>query len=115
MVASLADAAKAVSRGFWIFPCNPVGTICPETGKNIEKMSHLIRPDRRFKMRWGEAATNDQGIWSNAGGTLTVVPSGRGVAVVDAQGNQSVVTIATVNQSNGVIHVVDTVLLPPSE
>lgn len=46
------------------------------------------------------------------GGTLTVVPSGRGVAVVDAQGNRSVVTIATVNQSNGVIHVVNRVLIP---
>lgn len=46
------------------------------------------------------------------GGTLTIVASGRGVVVVDAQGNRSVVTIATVNQSNGVIHVVNRVLLP---
>jgi hypothetical protein len=58
-MASLADAARTVSRGFHIFPCNPVGTVCPEDGKNIEKMSHLIRPDRRYKMRWGEAATCD--------------------------------------------------------
>lgn len=60
-MASLADAARAVSRGFHIFPCNPVGTVCPESGKNIEKMSHLIKPDLPYKMRWGEAATTDLG------------------------------------------------------
>lgn len=60
-MASLADAAKAVSRGFAIFPCNPVGAVCPETGQNIEKMSHLIVPGRPYKMRWGEAATSDLG------------------------------------------------------
>jgi|SRR5687768_1308080 len=58
-MASLAEAAQAVSRGFHIFPCNPVGTICPETGKNIEKMSHLIRPGKPYKIKWGEQATND--------------------------------------------------------
>lgn len=58
-MATLADAARAVSRGFHIFPCNPVGTICPETGKNIEKMSHLLRPGKPYKLKWGEAATTD--------------------------------------------------------
>lgn len=58
-MASLADAARAVSRGFHVFPCNPVGTVCPETGKNIEKMSHLLRPGKPYKLKWGEAATND--------------------------------------------------------
>jgi uncharacterized surface protein with fasciclin (FAS1) repeats len=46
------------------------------------------------------------------GGNLTVVPSGRGIAVVDESGNTSVVTTVDVNQSNGVIHVVNKVLLP---
>jgi uncharacterized surface protein with fasciclin (FAS1) repeats len=32
--------------------------------------------------------------------------------VVDAKGGMSKVTIANVNQSHGVIHVVDTVLMP---
>lgn len=58
-MASLADAAKAVSRGFHVFPCNPVGTRDPEDGKNIEKMSHLIRPGKPYKIKWGEAATTD--------------------------------------------------------
>ena len=36
------------------------------------------------------------------------------VWIVDAKGGTSMVTISNVNQSNGVIHVVDTVLLPAS-
>ncbi len=46
------------------------------------------------------------------GETLTVVEAGRKLEIIDAKGDKSVVTIADVNQSNGVIHVVDTVLLP---
>ncbi len=34
------------------------------------------------------------------------------VMLTDAKGGMSMVTIADVNQSNGVIHVVDTVVLP---
>ena len=36
------------------------------------------------------------------------------VMIIDAKGGSSTVTISNVNQSNGVIHVVDTVLLPAS-
>lgn len=46
------------------------------------------------------------------GGTLTVVQDGRKLDIIDAKGDRSTVTIPDVNQSNGVIHVVDTVLLP---
>src|SRR6201996_5167219 len=34
--------------------------------------------------------------------------------IIDAKGDQSVVSISNVHQSNGVIHVVDTVLMPAS-
>lgn len=46
------------------------------------------------------------------GGTLTFTQKGKAVLVTDANGNSATVTIADVNQSNGVIHVIDTVLLP---
>ena len=46
------------------------------------------------------------------GENLTVMEAGRRLEIVDAKGGKSFVTIADVNQSNGVIHVVDTVLLP---
>jgi len=48
------------------------------------------------------------------GEELTVKHSGDKVMIVDAKGGSSTVTIANVNQSNGVIHVVDTVLMPVS-
>ena len=47
-----------------------------------------------------------------SGGTLTAMSSGSGVSVMDESGGVANVTIANVNQSNGVIHVVDKVLLP---
>ena len=47
-----------------------------------------------------------------AGGNLTATTSGDKVVITDAKGGKSTVTIADVNQSNGVIHVVDTVLMP---
>lgn len=46
------------------------------------------------------------------GGSLTAMAAGKGVTITDAKGNVANVTIANVNQSNGVIHVVDSVLLP---
>jgi uncharacterized surface protein with fasciclin (FAS1) repeats len=48
------------------------------------------------------------------GEELTVKKSGDKVMIVDAKGGSSTVTISNVNQSNGVIHVVDTVLMPAS-
>lgn len=49
-----------------------------------------------------------------SGGTLTAWLKGKDVYVTDENGNSAMVTIADVNQSNGVIHVIDTVLLPKS-
>ncbi len=47
-----------------------------------------------------------------AGGTITAWMKGKDVYVTDENGNSAKVTIADVNQSNGVIHVIDAVLLP---
>jgi uncharacterized surface protein with fasciclin (FAS1) repeats len=47
-----------------------------------------------------------------AGGTLTAKAAGGKVMVMDEKGGTANVTIADVYQSNGVIHVVDKVLLP---
>ncbi|MGN6152206.1 MAG: fasciclin domain-containing protein [Lysobacteraceae bacterium] len=46
------------------------------------------------------------------GETLTVRAADGGVTVTDAKGNVARVTIADVRQKNGVIHVVDKVLMP---
>ncbi|MCF4164350.1 fasciclin domain-containing protein [Zavarzinia compransoris] len=47
-----------------------------------------------------------------SGDTLTATAAGDKVMLTDENGNTATVTIADVNQSNGVIHVIDTVLLP---
>jgi uncharacterized surface protein with fasciclin (FAS1) repeats len=47
-----------------------------------------------------------------SGGTLTATKSGGAIMVGDESGGMARVTIADVVQSNGVIHVVDKVLLP---
>jgi uncharacterized surface protein with fasciclin (FAS1) repeats len=49
-----------------------------------------------------------------SGGTIIASMSGKDVFVSDEKGGKSKVTIADVNQSNGVIHVIDAVLLPKS-
>lgn len=46
------------------------------------------------------------------GGILTASLQGKKLVITDAKGGKSYVTIADVNQSNGVIHVIDTVVLP---
>jgi uncharacterized surface protein with fasciclin (FAS1) repeats len=46
------------------------------------------------------------------GEMLIVMENGRRLEIIDAKGDKSFITIPDVNQSNGVIHVVDTVLLP---
>lgn len=47
-----------------------------------------------------------------SGGTLTAWMDGNTLVLTDEKGAQSRVTIADVRQSNGVIHVVDSVLMP---
>lgn len=47
-----------------------------------------------------------------AGGELTAMQKGKKIVLTDAKGNKAMVTIADVFQSNGVIHVIDTVLMP---
>ncbi|MBL7559440.1 fasciclin domain-containing protein [Olleya sp. YSTF-M6] len=70
------------------------------SAKNIAKM---------IKKGKGKAV-----IKTVSGATLTAWEKDGAVYVSDENGNSAQVTIADVNQSNGVIHVIDTVLLPKS-
>jgi uncharacterized surface protein with fasciclin (FAS1) repeats len=47
-----------------------------------------------------------------SGDALSAQVKGRNLYLIDESGNASQVTIADVNQSNGVIHVVNAVLVP---
>jgi uncharacterized surface protein with fasciclin (FAS1) repeats len=46
------------------------------------------------------------------GATLTAMMSGKDVVLKDVNGNTSKITIFDVNQSNGVIHVIESVVMP---
>ena len=54
----------------------------------------------------------DGGRGQVAGGMLTAKSSGSSIVLTDEKGGMASVTIADVYQSNGVIHVIDKVLLP---
>ena len=47
-----------------------------------------------------------------AGGKLTAMMDGKDLVLMDEKGGRAKVTIADVRQSNGVIHVIDTVVMP---
>jgi uncharacterized surface protein with fasciclin (FAS1) repeats len=71
----------------------------------------------------GKISSKDLSKWIKKGGgkyemktvqgeTLTATKSGGKIMLTDAKGGMATVTIADVFQSNGVIHVIDTVLMP---
>ena len=61
-------------------------------------------------LSWATSAVSQVTV---AGDWLMVKQAGPGkLTVTDAKGDVAMVTIADVLQSNGVIHVIDTVLLP---
>ena len=64
---------------------------------------------KAIKMGNGKAAMK-----TVSGGMLTAWMKGNDLYITDENGKNAKVTIADVNQSNGVIHVIDTVVLPKS-
>ncbi len=76
---------------------------------------HVVpgRLDGAALMRMIAAGGGRAMLRTASGGTLTATSNdGRHIMLTDAKGNTAMVTIANVYQSNGVIHVVDKVLLP---
>jgi len=59
-----------------------------------------------------KAGNGEASLKTVSGGTLTATIQGNHIVLKDEKGDMSTLTISNVNQSNGVIHVVDTVLLP---
>jgi uncharacterized surface protein with fasciclin (FAS1) repeats len=91
----------------------PKGTVetlvQPENKATLTKiLTYHVVPGRL------EAAdlTDGKKLTTVQGEELTVRNSGGRISIIDAKGDESRVTIPNVNQSNGVIHVVNTVLMP---
>jgi uncharacterized surface protein with fasciclin (FAS1) repeats len=99
----------------------PAGTVDnlvkPENKGTLTKILTYHVVAGRFTAPNLMKAVKDGGGWAKLktveGEELTVKQAGPGkLTVTDAKGEMSMITIADVLQSNGVIHVVDTVLLP---
>jgi uncharacterized surface protein with fasciclin (FAS1) repeats len=98
------------NAAFGKLPAGTVDTLVkPENKKQLTKiLTYHVVPGKL------EAAdlTDGKKLTTVEGETLTVKRSGDSVMLMDTKGGSSTVTIPNVNQSNGVIHVVDTVLMP---
>ncbi|MDP1584341.1 MAG: fasciclin domain-containing protein [Bradyrhizobium sp.] len=100
------------NAAFGKLPAGTVDTLVkPESKATLTKiLTYHVVPGKM------EAAslTDGKKLKTVEGEELTVKLKDGKVWIVDAKGGTSMVTIANVNQSNGVIHVVDTVLMPAS-
>lgn len=75
---------------------------------------HVVAGKLSSKELWAKvkAGKGKAELKTVAGGTLTVMAQGKKLYLVDEKGGKSWITIADVFQKNGVIHVVNTVLMP---
>jgi uncharacterized surface protein with fasciclin (FAS1) repeats len=100
------------NAAFGKLPAGTVDTLVkPENKATLTKiLTYHVVPGRL------EASdlTDGKKLKTAEGEELTVKKADGKVMIVDAKGGTSMVTISNVHQSNGVIHVVDTVLMPAS-
>ena len=106
-----------VNDAFAMLPAGTVDTLLQPANKDqlVPVLTYHVVPGKLSRselLRRANAGGSEAQLTTVQGETLTVVPSGRGVAVMDGKGTTSVVTTADVNQSNGVIHVVNPVQHP---
>lgn len=98
----------------------PAGTVDnlvkPENKETLTKILtyHVVAGRLSSKDLWAQvkAGNGKAELKTVQGGTLTVMAAGKKLYLVDEKGGKSWITIADVFQSNGVIHVVNTVLMP---
>jgi uncharacterized surface protein with fasciclin (FAS1) repeats len=106
------------NAAFAKLPAGTVDTLLkPENKATLTKvLTYHVVPGRMTAVSLMKAVKDGEGeahLKTVAGEDLTVKQAGPGkLTVTDAKGDVANVTIADVLQSNGVIHVVDTVLLP---
>jgi uncharacterized surface protein with fasciclin (FAS1) repeats len=106
------------NAAFAKLPAGTVDTLLkPENKATLTKvLTYHVVPGRLTAVNLMKAVKDGEGeahLKTVAGEDLTVKQAGPGkLTVTDAKGDVANITIADVLQSNGVIHVVDTVLLP---
>ncbi len=94
------------------------GLLKPENKNKLTSVLtyHVIagRIDSKSLMDWIKKNGGTYTATTVQGGKLMFSMKGKDLMVMDESGNSAMVTIKDVYQSNGVIHVIDTVLLPKS-
>ena len=106
-----------VSSAFGKLPAGTVDTLLkPENKATLTKVLtyHVIAGNYDSKAI-AKAIKDGKGkaeFTTVSGGKLTAMMDGKKLVLMDEKGGKSTVTIADVRQSNGIIHVVDSVVLP---
>jgi uncharacterized surface protein with fasciclin (FAS1) repeats len=96
----------------------PKGTVetlvKPESKATLTKILtyHVVAGKMSAADLWAKIKSGKAELTTVQGGKLWVKADGKKLYLVDEKGEKSWVTIADVNQSNGVIHVVNAVLMP---
>jgi uncharacterized surface protein with fasciclin (FAS1) repeats len=106
-----------VNDAFAALPAGTVDTLLlPENKDALTKVltAHVVAGDLKAADLIAQATANGgtATLTTVSGDTLTFAVEGGAAVVTDESGGKATVTIADVDQSNGVIHVVDKVLLP---
>lgn len=102
------------------FDMLPAGTVemvlKPENKATLTKVLtyHVVagNMDSKKLMKAIKKGNGKATLTTVSGDTLTASMSGNGIMLMDEKGGTAMVTIANVKQSNGVIHVIDHVLMP---
>ena len=99
----------------------PNGTVesllLPENKATLTKVltAHVVAGDWSAADIIAAARTSSDGFYhfnALSGDALSAQVKGDNVFIFDESGNASLITVADVNQLNGVIHVINAVLLP---
>ena len=107
-----------VNAGFAKLPAGTVDTLLkPENKAQLVKVltAHVVagKVSSADLLAGIAASSNGQFNMSTVSGdALTATARGNAIFIYDESGGATRITIADVNQSNGVIHVIDDVLLP---
>ena len=105
------------NEAFAALPAGTVDTLLKPENKAMltSILTYHVVPgkiDAKMLMKMMEDGKGTTSFKTVAGGTLMAKSSGGKVMITDEKGGTATVTIADVVQSNGVIHVIDKVLLP---
>ena len=105
------------NEAFEKLPAGTVDTLLkPENKAMLTKVLtyHVVagRLDSQELMKMAKEGGGKAELTTVEGGKLWVMQEGKNLVLKDEKGNTATVTIANVFQSNGVIDVIDTVLMP---